>query len=299
MNRQSWSDKGRQEESGLKQKKHSYGGEFHHKHSLGQNFIEDETLLEQLADLSLVTREDCVLEIGPGFGALTKPLARRAKQVVSLEIDPTLFPILNVALEHFDNARVVQGDVMKTDLHALAEASFGEDCSLRVAANLPYYITTDVLTKLLVTLPEAKSIAVMIQKEVGDKLLSQPGDEGYGPLAILCQYFCVVRRALDVPAACFTPPPKVDSSFMVLERRTEKLYAVADEALLMRLIRGAFAMRRKTLINNLIACFPLDRQQAAAAMEAAGLDAQCRAEALSIGQLCSLCEQIGRLLPAI
>ena len=299
MNRQSWSDKGRQEESGLKQKKHSYGGEFHHKHSLGQNFIEDETLLEQLADLSLVTREDCVLEIGPGFGALTKPLARRAKQVVSLEIDPTLFPILNVALEHFDNARVVQGDVMKTDLHALTEASFGEDCSLRVAANLPYYITTDVLTKLLVTLPEAKSIAVMIQKEVGDKLLSQPGDEGYGPLAILCQYFCVVRRALDVPAACFTPPPKVDSSFMVLERRTEKPYAVEDEALLMRLIRGAFAMRRKTLINNLIACFPLDRQQAAAAMEAAGLDAQCRAEALSIGQLCSLCEQIGRLLPAV
>ena len=283
----------------MKHKKHSYGGEFHHKHSLGQNFIEDETLLEQLADLSLVTREDCVLEIGPGFGALTKPLARRAKQVVSLEIDLTLFPILNVALEHFDNARVVQGDVMKTDLHALAEASFGEDCSLRVAANLPYYITTDVLTKLLVTLPEAKSIAVMIQKEVGDKLLSQPGDEGYGPLAILCQYFCVVRRALDVPAACFTPPPKVDSSFMVLERRTEKPYAVADEALLMRLIRGAFAMRRKTLINNLIACFPLDRQQAAAAMEAAGLDAQCRAEALSIGQLCSLCEQIGRLLPAI
>ena len=283
----------------MKQKKHSYGGEFHHKHSLGQNFIEDETLLEQLADLSLVTREDCVLEIGPGFGALTKPLARRAKQVVSLEIDPTLFPILNVALEHFDNARVVQGDVMKTDLHALAEASFGEDCSLRVAANLPYYITTDVLTKLLVTLPEAKSIAVMIQKEVGDKLLSQPGDEGYGPLAILCQYFCVVRRALDVPAACFTPPPKVDSSFMVLERRTEKPYAVADEALLMRLIRGAFAMRRKTLINNLIACFPLDRQQAAAAMEAAGLDAQCRAEALSIGQLCSLCEQIGRLLPVV
>ena len=283
----------------MKPKRHARNGEFHHKHSLGQNFIEDEALLEQLAELSLVTPEDSVLEIGPGFGALTKPLARRAKQVVSLEIDPTLFPILNVALEHFDNARVVQGDVMKTDLHALAEASFGEDCSLRVAANLPYYITTDVLTKLLVTLPEAKSIAVMIQKEVGDKLLSQPGDEGYGPLAILCQYFCVIRRALDVPAACFTPPPKVDSSFMVLERRTEKPYAVADEALLMRLIRGAFAMRRKTLINNLIACFPLDRQQAAAAMEAAGLDAQCRAEALSIGQLCSLCEQIGRLLPAI
>ena len=282
----------------MKHKKHSHSGEFHHKHSLGQNFIEDETLLEQLAGLSLVTQEDCVLEIGPGFGALTKPLARRAKQVVSLEIDPTLFPILNVALEHYDNARVIQGDVMKTDLRALTEEAFGADCSLRVAANLPYYITTDVLTKLLLTLPQAKSIAVMIQKEVGDKLLSQPGDEGYGPLAILCQYFCEVSRALDVPAACFTPPPKVDSSFMVLERREEKPYAASDEALLLRLVRGAFAMRRKTLINNLIACFPIERTQAAGAMEAAGLDAQCRAEALSIEQLCRLCDEIGKLLSA-
>ena len=212
----------------MKQKKHSHSGEFHHKHSLGQNFIEDEALLEQLAGLSLVGEEDCVLEIGPGFGALTKPLARRAKQIVSLEIDPTLLPILRVTLEHCENARVVQGDVMKTDLNALVNECFGEACSLRVAANLPYYITTDVLTKFLLTLPQAKSIAVMIQKEVGDKLLSQPGDEGYGPLAILCQYYCDVRRALDVPAACFTPPPKVDSSFMVLERLEEKPFKASE-----------------------------------------------------------------------
>ena len=230
----------------MKHKKHSYGGEFRHKHSLGQNFIEDEALLEQLADFSLVTKEDCVLEIGPGFGALTKPLARRARQVVSLEIDPTLFPILNVALEHVDNAHVVQGDVMKTDLHALAEASFGEGCSLRVAANLPYYITTDVLTKLLMTLPEAKSIAVMIQKEVGDKLLSQPGDEGYGPLAILCQYFCEVRRALDVPAACFTPPPKVDSAVLSFEPLPPEALPARPEAL-SRLLRICFQQRRKQL----------------------------------------------------
>lgn len=272
----------------------NHHGEFHHEHSLGQNFIEDENLLEQLADCSLVTQEDCVLEIGPGFGALTKPLARRAKQVVSLEIDQTLFPILAVTLEHYENARVVHGDVMKTDLAELVRESFGENCSLRVAANLPYYITTDVLNKLLLTLPQAKSIAVMIQKEVGDKLLSQPGDDGYGPLAILCQYYCDVSRAMDVPAACFTPPPKVDSSFMLLERRENALYQVADEALLLRLIKGAFAMRRKTLVNNLIACFPLDRNQAAAAMEAAGLDAQCRAESLSIAQLCALSDEIGK-----
>ena len=188
----------------MKQKKHH--GEFHHKHSLGQNFIEDEALLEQLAALSLVNKEDCVLEIGPGLGALTKPLAQRAKKVVSLEIDHTLIPILAVTLEHFDNASVIQGDVMKTDLNKLVSDVFKDEPSLRVAANLPYYITTDVLTKLLFELPQAKSIAVMIQKEVGDKLLSQPGDDGYGPLAILCQYYCEVSRALDVPAACFTPP---------------------------------------------------------------------------------------------
>ena len=121
----------------MKQKK-PHGGEFHHKHSLGQNFIEDEALLEQLAELSLVTQEDCVLEIGPGFGALTKPLARRAKRVLALEIDEALLPILRVTLEHSNNATVLQGDVMKTRLAPLVSEAFGADASLRVAANLPY-----------------------------------------------------------------------------------------------------------------------------------------------------------------
>ena len=280
----------------MKQKRHHPQGVFHHKHSLGQNFIEDENLLEQLAELSLVTEEDCVLEVGPGFGALTKPLARRAKQIVSLEIDPTLLPILNVTLEHFDNARVIQGDVMKINLSELVAESFPADCSLRIAANLPYYITTDVLMKFLRELPQAKSIAVMIQKEVGDKLLSRPREEGYGPLAILCQYYCDVQRALDVPAACFTPPPKVDSSFMVLVRRDEPLYPLADESVFLKLIKGAFAMRRKTLINNLIACFPIDRYAAAEVMEAAGIVAQARAEELSIEAFCMLSDHISEVL---
>lgn len=280
----------------MKQKKHHHPqGVFHHKHSLGQNFIEDESLLEQLADLSLVGDQDYVLEIGPGFGALTKPLARRAKQIVSLEIDTTLLPILNVTLEHFDNARVVQGDVMRTDLCALVKEVFPENTSLRIAANLPYYITTDVLMKFLRELPQARSIAVMIQKEVGDKLLSQPKEEGYGPLAILCQYYCDVQRALDVPAACFTPPPKVDSSFMVLVRREEPLYPLADETVFLKLVKGAFAMRRKTLINNLIAAFPISRDQAAGLMEQAGIGAQARAEELSIEAFCRLSDRIAAL----
>lgn len=274
----------------MKPKKH---GSFHQKHSLGQNFIEDEALLEQLADLSLVTGEDDVLEIGPGFGALTKPLAERAKQVVSLEIDRTLIPILNVTLEKYVNTRVICGDVMRTDLSALVTEVFGAECSsLRIAANLPYYITTDVLTKLMRELPQAKSIAVMIQKEVGDKLLSGPGDDGYGPLAVMCQYHYRVTRALDVPAACFNPPPKVDSSFMVLERLEKPCVDAGDEAVFARLVRNAFAMRRKTLLNNLVSGFSLNREQAAACLEAAGLSAQARAEELSLEDFAGLARQL-------
>ena len=280
------------EGTALKQKRHG----FHQKHSLGQNFIEDEALLEQLCELALVTQEDCVLEIGAGFGALTKPLSRRAKHVVSVEIDRALIPILNVTLEGCKNARVVCADAMRTDLAALAREEFGEDAPLRVAANLPYYITTDLLTKLIRELPQAQSIAVMVQREVGDKLLSNPGEEGYGPLALLCRYRYDVRRALDVPAQCFNPPPKVDSCFMVLERRSEGAFPVRDEALLLRLIRGAFVMRRKTLANNLSACFAMDRAQALACIEATGLGAQARAEELSLAQFCALADRIGEFL---
>lgn len=274
----------------MKPKKH---GSFHQKHSLGQNFIEDEALLEQLAELSLVTQEDDVLEIGPGFGALTKPLAERAEQVVSLEIDRTLIPILNVTLEKHANARVICGDVMRTDLAVLVEEAFGSECaSLRIAANLPYYITTDVLTKLMRELPQAKSIAVMIQKEVGDKLLSGPGDDGYGPLAVMCQYHYHVARALDVPAACFNPPPKVDSSFMVLERLSQPCVDAGDEAVFAKLVRSAFAMRRKTLLNNLVSGFSLNREQAAARLEATQLSAQARAEELSLEDFANLARQL-------
>lgn len=280
----------------LKAKTH---GEFHQKHSLGQNFIEDEALLEQLAELSLVTQEDCVLEIGPGFGALTKPLARRAKEIVSLEIDRALIPILRVALDHCPNVRVICGDVMKTDLAALTGKAFGENASLRVAANLPYYITTDVLTKLLTDLPQARSIAVMVQKEVGDKLLSIPGDEGYGPLALFSQYFCHVSRALDVPAACFTPVPKVDSSFMVLERRSAPPFPVENEALLLKLIKSAFAMRRKTLVNNLVSGFQISRETAGSCLEAAQIGERARAQEVGLESFCRLAGQLSSAARAV
>ena len=266
----------------MKAKKH---GSFHQKHSLGQNFIEDETLLEQLADLSLVTSQDCVLEIGPGFGALTKPLARRAKQVVSLEIDRTLIPILNVTLEKQSNVRVICGDVMRTDLALLVKECFGEDCSsLRIAANLPYYITTDVLTKLMNELPQAQSIAVMIQKEVGDKLLSSPGEDGYGPLAVMCQYHYNVVRALDVPAACFNPPPKVDSAIvrMIPREMPEKCSLQALE----KVVTQAFSQRRKMLRNNLAPLFSETE------LEKLNIDPTKRPEDLNVEQFVSLANHL-------
>lgn len=278
----------------MKSKRQAHHGEFHHKHSLGQNFIEDEALLEQLADLSLVAPEDCVLEIGPGVGALTRPLAARCRSIAALEIDQTLLPILHVTLEKCGNAHVLCGDVMKTNLAELVQEQFG-NCSLRVAANLPYYITTDVLNKLMLELPQAKSIAVMVQKEVGDKLLSQPGEDGYGPLPILCQYYYDVQRALDVPSESFTPQPKVDSSFMVLRRRERPLCFVRDEKLFLQLVRGAFVMRRKTLVNNLMTAFSLDRAAAASCVECAGIPAQARAEELSIDQFAELTDVLAGL----
>jgi 16S rRNA (adenine1518-N6/adenine1519-N6)-dimethyltransferase len=149
-----------------------------------------------------------------------------------------------------------------------------------------------VLTKLMRELPQAKSIAVMIQKEVGDKLLSGPGDDGYGPLAVMCQYRYHVMRALDVPAACFNPPPKVDSSFMVLEKLEQPRVNVGDEEIFTRLVRSAFAMRRKTLLNNLVSGFSLNREQAVACLAAANLSAQARAEELSLEDFAGLAIQL-------
>lgn len=264
------------------------GGEFHHKHSLGQNFIEDETLLEELAGLSLAGENDCVLEIGPGFGALTKPLAARSLRTLSLEIDSTLLPILRVALEHSPNAEVVLGDVMKTDLAGLVSEHFGTECSLRVAANLPYYITSDVLQKLMKELPQAKSIAVMIQKEVAEKLLTGPGDDGYGPLTLMLNLYYDIEIAKHVPAACFTPPPKVDSAFVVMERREAPRYPLDDEDAFMRLVKAAFAMRRKTLPNNLMGFFRKDREGTIALLESCGIGEKQRAEELTLEQFCRL-----------
>ena len=276
----------------MKQKKHTYGGEFRHKHSLGQNFIEDEALLEQLADFSLVTKEDCVLEIGPGFGTLTKPLARRARQVVSLEIDPTLFPILNVALEHVDNAHVVQGDVMKTDLHALAEASFGEGCSLRVAANLPYYITSPVIMRLLELKLPIQAITVMVQKEAAQRICAEVGTRQSLALTVAVNYYAKAQLLFNVSSGSFMPAPKVDSAVIRLDiNKTPPVY-VTDEELLFKIIKAAFGQRRKTLSNSLSAGLNIEKTKLNTLLESSGIPSNYRAEQLTLQNFASLCNEM-------
>ncbi len=255
--------------------------------NLGQNFIYDEELLEALVRDAGVAKDEDVLEIGPGAGSLTKPLCRAAHRVLSLELDERLIPLLNAFMAGQDNFTLVQGDAMTADLRAVT----GDlRTPFAVVANIPYYITTPLITRLLSSDLPLSRLALMVQKEVAGKILSRPGGEGWGPLAVRCQYFCEPYLAREVPAACFTPAPKVDSAFVVMPVRKEPAVRVRDEKAFFRIVTAAFALRRKTMANGLTASLHLEREEARALMEKAGLDPKVRGEELTIAQLGALAD---------
>ena len=260
-----------------------------YKKNLGQNFIYDEDLLAALVEAAGVTKEEDVLEIGPGAGSLTKPLCAAARRVTSLELDERLIPLLKAFMSGADNFTLVQGDVMTADL---AELTKDLRRPFAVVANIPYYITTPLITKLLSSGLPLSRLALMVQKEVADKILSAPGEEGWGPLAVRCQYACEPYLALNVPAACFTPPPKVDSAFVVLPVRQEPAVKVKSEKDFFRTVTAAFALRRKTMTNGLCASFRVEREQAFALMAAAGLDEKIRGEKLTLEELARLADAV-------
>lgn len=262
--------------------------EFRPKRSLGQNFITDEALFEQLVDLSGVGKDDAALEIGAGAGGMTKALSARCRQVISIEVDGTLIPILRLALEKCKNVELVHGDVLRLNLPEIT-AGLGD---FHVVANIPYYLTTELMNLLLLSSMPIQSISVMVQKEAAQRLVARPGEEGYGLLAVRAQYFYDPRIVLDVPACLFTPPPKVDSAFVVMPRRTEPPVDVEDEAMFFRVAAAAFAMRRKTMENNLIASFRISREQAQALLESAGVPAGARGETLSFQQFAALADRM-------
>ena len=259
-----------------------------YKQSLGQNFLYDEELLAALVSDAGIGPEEDVLEIGPGAGSLTKHLCDKAHHVLSLELDERLIPLLNAFMAGRKNFTLVQGDVMTADLTELTREL---RAPFAVAANIPYYITTPLITRLLTSGLPLSRLALMVQKEVAEKILSSPGEEGWGPLAVRCQYLCEPYLARVVPAACFTPPPKVDSAFLVLPMRERPAVRVENETDFFRIVTAAFALRRKTMTNGLCASLHVSREEALALMAAAELDGKVRGERLTL-------EELGRLSDA-
>ena len=249
----------------------------HYKHDLGQHFLYDEALLASLVAATGVTKDDCVLEIGPGAGTLTKCLCEAAGKVTAIEVDHDVIPFLRMRTEGFDNLTIVEGDVRKLDLGEIC-APLGED--FYVIANIPYNITTPIFEMLWDSGLPIKQISVMIQKEVADKLMAAPSTSAYGILSVRCQLLCEPTLVEVVPAECFTPPPKVDSAFVRLDLRKEPIMPITDEKLLMRMVKAGFGMRRKTLTNALKGT--VDGEKLRSALEDCGLPAAVRGEALSV-----------------
>ena len=263
------------------------------KHRLGQNFLIDDDVPPQIAEDAAVNENDHVLEIGPGVGSLTKVLCERAAFVTSVEVDEKLIGILNEELKDYRNVSLVHADILKTDLQEISQRH--PQCTFKVVANLPYYITTPILMKLLEASLPLQSITVMVQKEVADRMTASSGSKAYGSLSLAVQYYARAQIMQTVPPEAFLPAPKVSSAVVRLLLYENAPVAVCDEKLLFRVIRAAFEQRRKTLINALAntAGIGLSKEEIAACVKDAGFSSTVRGEALSLEQFAALSDRIG------
>ena len=259
----------------------------------GQNFLIDPHVLDKIIAAAEITKDDFVLEIGPGIGTLTQYLAEAAREVVAVEIDSSLIPILEDTLSSYDNVSVINEDVLKVDLKKLAEERNGGK-PIKVVANLPYYITTPIIMGLFESHVPLKSLTVMVQKEVALRMQAGPGTKDYGALSLAVQYYADPYLAANVPPNCFMPRPNVGSAVIRLTRFEETPVKVTDEALLFRLIRASFNQRRKTLQNGLVNSPELhfSKEQVAAAIETLGVSPSVRGEALTLEQFAALCNAL-------
>ena len=269
---------------------------FNFQKKFGQNFLIDPHVLDKIIGAAGITKDDMVLEIGPGIGTMTQYLSCAARQVVAVEIDKNLIPILEDTLQGFDNVEVINEDVLKLDLAKLAQEK-NDGKPLKVVANLPYYITTPIIMGLFENQVPVSSITVMVQKEVADRMQAGPGTKDYGALSLAVQYYASPYIAANVPPNCFMPRPKVGSAVINLTRYQEPPIQVEDEKLMFRIIRASFNQRRKTLANGMKNSPELDytKEQIEGAILSTGQKVNVRGEALTLEEFAQIANYLTAL----
>lgn len=269
---------------------------FTFKKSLGQNFLIDTNILHNIVESAELNADKAVMEIGPGIGALTEQLCRVAGRVTAVEIDQRLLPILADTLAPYPNVSVVHGDVLELNLHQVFQEQFSGYEKVSVVANLPYYVTTPILMKLLEERLPIENIVVMIQKEVAERIAAKPGSKDYGSLSVAAQFYAEASEEMIVPASVFVPKPNVDSAVIKLAIRQKPAVEVVDEGLFFRLVRASFAQRRKTLLNNLLNnLFRKDQKDAVIQLlKTTGIDPARRGETLSLDEYARVTNEVVR-----
>lgn len=254
----------------------------------GQNFLIDTNIIEKIIDGSGITKEDTVLEIGPGIGSMTQLMAEAAGKVIAVEIDKKLIPVLEDTLSDYDNIRIINEDILKLDMHKLIEEEGIK--SLKVVANLPYYITTPIIMGLIERDLPIESITVMIQKEVAERMNAKPSTKAYGSLTLAVNFYASTEIVTMVPPTCFIPKPNVGSAVIKLTKLLVPSVNTKNDKLMFQIIKGAFAQRRKTFINSLTNStqLPYEKEDVAKALESLGIDVRIRGEALSLEQFALL-----------
>ena len=261
----------------------------------GQNFLIDSNVLENIVEAAGITKDDFVLEIGPGIGTMTQYLCESARQVLAVEIDKMLIPILEDTLSEYDNVEVINQDVLKVDIKSLVEEK-NNGRPIKVVANLPYYITTPIIMGLFESKVPIESITIMVQKEVADRMQTGPGSKDYGALSLAVQYYAEAKVMLNVSATCFMPSPNVDSAVIKLTRHQESPVEVKDESLMFRIIKASFNQRRKTLVNGLKNSSELDfsKEEITEAIKSIGKEENIRGEKLTLEEFAKLSNALGK-----
>ena len=262
--------------------------------SLGQNFLIDDNVIDRILEGARLSETDKIIEVGPGIGTLTREMGKVAENVVSIEIDKTLIPILKETLADLDNVEVVNEDILKVDVQGLIKEKLNGG-PVKLVANLPYYITTPIVMKFLEEDIPVTDIVVMVQKEVADRMNAQPSTKDYGALSVAVQYYCDTEIVAKAPRHMFMPQPNVDSTVIGLHVREEKKYNVDNEDIFFKTVKASFGQRRKTLLNSLGGLGFLRKDQIKVALQEANIDEKRRGETLSIEEFASLSNAVNKI----